>query len=429
MGRNLFCKACGMAFAVAMLCSASAKAQTTVMRTDDKADFLYRIPSIVRLHDGSLMAFADKRIGHGAQDLGYGNPIDIIARRSSDGIVWGKEETVLKSDAASDGDAYAHADCASVVDRESGEIMVVNAAGHTGFFASSPIRVSRTVSGDGGRTWQTGNITSQVYQDTALARHIFFSSGRMIQSATVKVGTHYRVYAGLDTRIEASNAPKGNGGSRVVYTDDFGLSWHYLGSMAAMPAEAGDECKVEELPNGNILLSCRVANGCGRIFNVFTYSDVKSGKGLWNEPAYSGTDDVDGQTFGTSCNGELLLVPAKDTRSGQHVNVLLQSVPAANNRVNVSIYWKPLRSAADYDASSDFVNGWKRYGVSRSTSAYSTMTLTREGDVAFLYEEHAKNANAGYDIQFSRIPLAGITQGAYTFEPGSKGYFRTSAEP
>lgn len=429
MNKKLFCWVSGAVIAMAMLCPASASAQTTVMRTDDDANFLYRIPSIVRLRDGSLIAFADKRIGHGAQDLGYGNPIDIVFRRSADGIAWGEEETALKSDPAAKGDAYAHADCAGVADRESGEIMIVNATGHTGFFGTAPIEVSRTVSGDGGRTWQTANITPRVYQDSALARHIFFSSGRMIQSATVKAGTHYRVYAGLDTRIEASNAPRGNGGSRVAYSDDFGLTWHYLGTMAAMPAEAGDECKVEELPNGNILLSCRVANGCGRIFNLFTYSDAKSGKGAWGEPVFSGTEDADGQTFGTSCNGELMLVPARSNADGSHVNILLQSIPADKNRVNVSIYWKPLRTAADFDAPSDFAGGWQRHGVSRSTSAYSTMTLTREGDVAFLYEEHAKNANSGYDIQYCRLSLDEITHGAYSFEPSRGGNFRATAEP
>lgn len=406
-----------------------AEAQTTVFQTDDDADFLYRIPCISRLHDGSLLAISDKRIGHGAQDLGEGNGIDIVARRSADGRVWSPMETILKSDSTALGYAFAYGDCSSVVDRESGKIMLTVNAGRHGFFAEQPIGNMMSLSDDGGSTWRNYDLSPQLYQDTASAKHIFVSSGRMIQSSIVKKGAYYRVYAALNTRIKRSNAQRGNGGSRVAYSDDFGQTWHYLGGTAVMPAEAGDECKVEELPGGNIVLSCRVTKGCGRYFNLFTFSNIEDGIGSWQEPVRTGSEDVMGEVYGNSCNGELLLVPARRTADGQREYVLLQSLPADKWRKFVTIYWKPIGSQHAYESASDFVKGWRRYLVSTSTSAYSTMDIDAQGNVAFLYEEHLKNAKSGYDIQFSSIPLSEITHGAYRYAPTADDEYHPTAEP
>ena len=96
---------------------------------------------------------------------------------------------------------------------------------------------------------------------------LFFASGRICQSSLVKHGSYYRIYSVLTT----------NRGSLVVYSDDFGGKWHPLGGSDACPAPQGDEAKIEELPDGSVLLSCRMYGG--RYFNIFRYSDAAGAQG------------------------------------------------------------------------------------------------------------------------------------------------------
>ncbi len=391
----------------------------------DNGSTRYRIPSIARLNDGTLMAFSDLRYGTG--DIGYGSSLDIIAKKSTDnGATWGAQQTVLKSNSNASDYTYAFGDASTVVDRESGAILLMDPAGTIGFFGSTYQRVARSVSTDNGQTWATSDITDKLYQNDEYLKHLFFSSGRMIQSTIVKKGSYYRIYAAVNTRIQASNLTSNNGGSRVVYSDDFGETWNYLGGISAMPAPAGDECKVEELPNGNILLSCRTFNQ-GRYYNVFTFTDELSGSGSWGATATSGSSNISGQVYGASCNGEILLVPAQRNTDGKQMYVLLQSIPANAERYYVSIYWKPLTAETDYDSPSDFVSGWSKYQVSTTTSAYSTMVLDNQGDVAFFYEENS--SNSGYDMQFVSLPLSTITGGAYSYSPSPEGSYHTTSEP
>lgn len=404
-----------------------AEAQTTVFKN---GPVRYRIPSIVRLADGRLMAFSDLR--HGTGDIGNGYDtkmvIDMVAKTSSDnGKTWGARQTVLKANADATDHTCAYGDAATVVDRKSDAILMMNAAGMHGFFSGQEkLQVARSVSTDGGKSWTTSNVTNRLYTDSTRVGHLFFSSGRMIQSTKVKTGKYYRIYAGVNTRT--TGVASATGSSRVVWSDDFGLTWHYLGGIAATPATNGDECKVEELPNGDILLSCRRRNGngglTGRDFNVFSFTDIKKAEGEWGSVATSGASDVSGQTLASPCDGEIMLVPARRTADGKRVYVLLQSATASSNHEKVSLYFKPLDANC---LPADFVGGWGKFQVSPTFSRYSTMTLDRDGNVAVLYEEN--EADSGYDIVFKSLSLHEITGGAFSFSPSARREYHTTSEP
>lgn len=410
-----------------------AQTSVTLFDTQSGASTRYRIPSISRLSDGTLMAFSDLRYGTG--DIGYGKSLDIVAKASADnGVTWGSQLTILKSNSNASDYTFAFGDASTVVDRESGAILLMDPAGKTGFLGSTYQSVARSVSADNGSIWTTTDVTDKLYINDAYLKHLFFSSGRMIQSTIVKKDDRYRVYAAVNTRIEANNTASNNGGSRVVYSDDLGATWNYLGGVSAMPAPYGDECKVEELPNGNILLSCRAytvsgysTTGYGRYYNIFSFSDRENATGSWGAVQRSGGSDVSGQVYGASCNGEILLVPARRATDGKQMYVLLQSIPAYSDRRYVSIYWKALETEADYDDPSDFVDGWAKYQVSATTSAYSTMTLDQNGDVAFFYEE--TSLNSGYDMVFKSLPLSTITSDAYSYSASPSGTYHTTSEP
>ena len=139
----------------------------------------------------------------------------------------------------------------------------------------------------------------------------------------------------------------------VVYSDDFGHTWVPLGGADARPAPQGDEAKIEELPDGRVLLSCRRSGQDGRWFNIFTYADRQCQDGSWAEPVASEKHDGGTATINNNCNGEILFIPALDA-DGRRVYVALQSVPRGSpcdhrtnleRRSNVSIYWKAFDTA------------------------------------------------------------------------------------
>lgn len=440
-----------------------ARAQVTVF--SNTASTPRRIPSIVRLNDGKLLAISDYRPVDGDQDIGgkiTENGKERTINISIDGCLsedngnsWGSYYRLLTGNVNATDFRYAFGDAATVVDRESGKIMMMNAAGKYGFFNSNKQYVARSYSSDNGATWTSSDASSSFYTNDTYVKHLFFSSGRMIQSTRVKTGDYYRVYAAVNTRVQASYYAQNNGGSRVVYSDDFGQTWHYLGGISIMPAPYGDECKVEELPNGDVLLSCR-ANGyasqtgsegssslygyAGRWFNVYSFSDIEKGTGSWGTvarsgryEAYAADVETEGQTYGSSTNGEILLVPAVG-KDGQPTFVLLQSIPYAggNTRINGTIYWRELEYKDKYSPD-EFVTGWRKYSVNKDSAAfaYSTMVLDKKGDVAFIYEANRPTSVSygGYDIVFESLSLETITNGAYSYHEGPVEGFYTTSDP
>lgn len=401
---------CFFAFALALLCATSASGQTTLFTTgytttNGKKD-TYRIPAIVRLNNGSLMAFSDRREG-GSGDIGSGIHIEIYSRTSTDnGSSWSEQKKAIEATASS-GYNYAHGDASTVVDRESGAILVMTASGTDGFTSNTSQRplVARSVSTDNGTSWTTTEVSDKLYSNSNVS-HLFFSSGRMIQSRLYKKDKYYRIYAGVCTQS----------GSRVVYSDDFGKTWSYLGGNNVTPVSDGDECKVEELPDGSILLSTRSRSDLGRHFNVFKFTDIANASGHWG--SYATSSDPSTGTYASQCNGEILLVPAKGA-DGKATYILLQSAPASSNRSNMKIYWKVLPS--DYTTPSNYVRGWKSYdGLNSSYFSYSTMTIDRNGDIAFLAER------SGYSgVDFQKLSLYKITNGSYRYNPSAE-YHPTS---
>ena len=97
------------------------------------------------------------------------------------------------------------------------------------------------------------------------------------------------------------------------------------------------------------------------------------------------------------------------------MHLVLQSVPRGKGRQRVSIYYKPLLDADDYDTPSDFSWGWKCYQVTEGYSAYSTMIATAGGDIAFLHEDCNDNhSTTAYDLLFQLLSIETITNGRYT---------------
>lgn len=373
--------------AAMLLCAASLSvaAQTPASYTDgpsvrslvmNKGDFgsqFYRIPAIATLPDGTIVAVADKRIESLADLPGK---IDVVARRSTDGgRTWGPYITVAEHDAAG-----GYGDPAIVYDRRSGDLLVISSHGN-GLWDNSPSHTSVSRSTDGGLTWKAPvDISNQIFTTDPSGKQpikltaAFASSGRAVQ---LKSG---RIMFVLVTRKDGVDPFP----CYAIYSDDSGRTW----KASKTPATTdGDESKIVQLPNGDLLMSIRARFGNTRKFslskdNGVTWTELKEG--------YDNLPDV-------KCNGDIIAVK-HDGR-----DVLLQSLPAGPWRSNITIY-------ASYDGG----RTWPRsYQVMHGPAAYSTMTLLPDGKtIGMISEEGVHDVDdrhhEGYRLWFTSIPLADI---------------------
>ena len=383
----------------------------TVFDTNVSPRHYYRIPAIVQLNDDRLLAIADDRHTSNS-DIGGNQGIDILGKTSDDGgKTWTDSFIIANGISGQAGFENSHGDAAAVADHETGKLLIMCASGKQGFLSSTvnnPLLVGRYTSDDGGVTWTGNDVTSDIYgifADYPEVNALFFSSGRICQSTRIKRGEYYRIYSAVD-------GPMGVG-CLVLYSDDFGKTWQALGGPGARPTAApwGDEAKIEELPDGNVLLSCRSKETAtsGRLFNIYDYFT-----GSWGEMAVSNDPELGTYSEDCSCNGELLIVPVIRTSDGRQMHLALQSVPRGKGRQRVSIYYKELLDGNDYNEPADFSLGWKCYQVTENYSAYSTMIATRGGNIAFFYEDcNGNNSTSAYDLLFQSLSIKTITGGRY----------------
>lgn len=365
----------------------------------------YRIPAIATTRKGDLIAMGDYRYCGG--DIGNGQ-VDIVARISRDnGRTWSEQYTVAAGSGIKGDPTCGYGDAALVADRKSNSLLLIVGSGNTTYWQSTrtnPVRVARLYSHDGGLTWsKPEDITGDMYRlfdsrpDQPLQK-LFVASGKICQSTRIKAGKYYRLYAALCT----------NKGSFAIYSDDFGQSWNVLGDPATDPAPGGDEPKCEELPNGNVILSCRKRNG--RYFNIYSYKDAKTAQGSWGKVADSNECESGIKVGGNSTNGEIAVVKVRRTLDNAKTYLVLQSLPAGNDRSKVSIFYKELDSPADYSTPEVFASHWKgSFLVTEKGSAYSTFSIQKDKRLAFFYEEEP----GYYNLVYRPLDIEIITDGRY----------------
>ena len=389
----------------------------TIYLSANHASTPYRIPAVATLNNGTVLAIADHRpcgadIGNGEVDL-YAKVGTIAANGSYSWNPSAIDPSVSGGLKIADGDSSnGYGDAAVVVDRESGKVLVICVSGKVVFSQGSSSKhnkMARIVGSADGLSWETPQDVTTAFFDNLLpsAYTMFMASGRMIQSQHVKVGNYYRIYGVLLVREKSGWFSKSNN-NYVVYSDDFGASWKVLGGSYCL--KGGDEAKVEELPNGDLVMSSRTSGG--RYFNVFKFTDLNSASGSWGSATkYS---------FGgsNSTNGELMLYKGLVDANGTEYNVMLQSLPTGSSRSNVAVFYKAFATSKTSWAVSDFTSGWtKGIEVDDGASAYSTMTILPNGQVGFLYEEgnDTSNADADYfNIVYVPLTVEEITGGAFS---------------
>ena len=394
----------------------------------------YRIPGITTASNGRLITAAARLVC--GTDPGYGQ-VDVVCRVSDDhGKTWSDMIDVAvgtgRTSATVNYFDTAFGDPAIVADRTSNEVLIIAVAGCTVYAngnttRQNPNMIATILSKDNGETWEEPiNVTEDIYSlfDAGnVVQSAFVGGGKVFQSRIVKKDKYYRLYAAMCAR------PNGN---RVIYSDDFGKTWHALGGASALPAPGGDEPKCEELPDGRVILSSRV--GGGRIYNIYTYSNTLTGAGAWStdvKSTFAGSGLTPG---GNSTNGEILVVPVQRNSDGKEMYLVLQSLPTGGGRTNVGIFYKELTDLTDMNSVANFAVDWNGFfQVSNTSSAYSSMDLQADNKIGFIYEEtltgFGKRDNPvstsfptgsgqhnfdGFDNIYVAYDLEYITNGAYS---------------
>lgn len=398
-----------------------------------------RIPAILCVgqgeHAGRLITFYDNRINGADIGAGKGSNISIQLSVSDDnGLSWSeprcavgkagnevtafnpsllKDSVVWKELRANPAAAWnaAFGDAAVVSDADSPELLLLAAAGPTLFFRGTrekPMQCVGWRSADGGDSWSAPVILTDsilpLFDGEPRHGHIdsfFFASGKIAQSRKIKTGDYARIYAAISSHNSGDDIR-----NWVLFSDDFGRSWNVLGGLDKSPVDLnlGDEAKVEELPDGSVLLAGRGHNG-GRTFNIFTYSDIVSGSGQWDDFVVSNL----GREGINACNGEILIFEAKDAATLKKSILALQSFTDSPRRENVSIAWKclPDRKLTP----SDFLEFDGVYRVTDNPSAYSTMCRQADGRIGFFLEEIINGGE--YDGVFIPLDIEEITSGKF----------------
>ena len=394
----------------------------------------YRIPGITTASNGRLITAAARLVC--GTDPGYGQ-VDVVCRTSDDhGKTWSDMIDVAvgtgRTSATVNYFDTAFGDPAIVADRTSGEVLIIAVAGCTVYAngnttRQNPNMIATILSKDNGETWEEPiNVTEDIYSLFDSGNPIqsaFVGGGKVFQSRIVKKDKYYRLYAAMCAR------PNGN---RVIYSDDFGKTWHALGGASALPAPGGDEPKCEEMPDGRVILSSRV--GGGRIYNIYTYSNTLEGTGEWSTSVKSTFEGSGLTPGGNSTNGEILIVPVQRNSDKKEMYLALQSLPTGGGRTNVGIFYKELTDFSDINSVENFANDWNGFfQVSNTSSAYSSMDLQADDRIGFIYEEtltsfgrvdnpvstsfpngEGQHNFDGFDNIYVAYELEYITNGAYS---------------
>jgi sialidase-1 len=329
----------------------------------------WRIPAILCLDDGSLLAVCDKR-KYNESDLP--EDIDIVARRSTDGgHTWSEPVTIAEGTGRKQG--YGDA---ALVQCENGDVVCAFVGGN-GLFASTegdPQRSYICRSSDRGQTWsQPEDITALLWGSQANSsfrrdyRSSFFGSGNGLRLTR---GSHKGRIMFAAAMCRATGNTLDN---FVVFSDDNGMTW----DVSYRAYKGGDEAKLMELTDGRLLISVRQSGARG--YNISSDGGIHWGQqSNWDE------------LTANACNGDMLRVMATD--QGDSINLLLHSLPNSMQRENVSLF-----------ASRDEGESWQHIQtLFEGPSVYSSLTLMPNRCVGVLLE---KNPNGACEIWFQQWPI------------------------
>lgn len=312
---------------------------------------VFRIPSLITLPNGTVLAFCE------ARDGGDKSPTDLVLRRSKDnGDSWGVLETVLR------GQGGAIMNPTPVYDKHNGVLLllinyVIKSTGYDRLLLIKSI--------DEGLTWTAPvDLTHQL--------------------GSVHVGPGVGIQLNSARLIIPGRASDEETEALVVYSDDYGKSWK-KGGLAKTQT---NESQAIELDNGKLMLNMRNTNGSG--LRAVAISD--DGGITWSE-IYEDETLID-----PVCQGSIIRFTLKDSEFKK--NRMLFANPAQQRRGK--------RSNMTVRLSYDEGKTWPVSKViNKGPSAYSCLSIMKDGTIGLLYEG---GENSPYEtIRFAKFNLEWLT--------------------
>ena len=360
------------------------KVQSAPFQPYDLGSHYWRIPAMVVLHhqkgenaskNGRVVTMADNRFDHNGDLPSH---IDVYERHSDDnGATWSTHKMVVGTDAdhALVGGGHGFGDV-SLVECASGKIVaiMVGGPGYFGSTPSNPIVPTIITSTDGGDTWSAPRtLTDELYKTTykeGAVQGSFAGSGRGLMLQRQKdQQLNGRIMFAMSHRFANNNIQE-----YIIYSDDEGNTWKFSTQSAY---SGGDESKLVELADGTVMISVR--QGGQRGYNKSTDGGV-----TW------GTQAKWADISGCACNADILYV---------NKHVMLHSYPNNGSRKNLTI-----------KASFDDGKSWSNpYVVCAPGASYSTMDVTKDGDIAIFYEDNA--CSTGFVLNYVVLPTSFIYKG------------------
>ncbi len=330
----------------------------------------YRIPSLIKTQDGTLIAFCEGRKGS-VSDAG---DIDLVYRLSKDdGKTWSKLNVLWD-----DGENTCGNPC-PVIDRNTGAIIMSmtwnRGDDHEMAIINGTSRDTRRVfisrSTDNGNTWSK---PEEITQSTKHPDWTWYATGPGI--GIQMTGDKYKNR--LIIPCDHANKNDKQWYSHIIYSDDGGKTWSYSSPIGPK----ANECQVVEIPDDKLLINMRNYN---RVYSCRAVSISEDGGITWGEIKY------DSELVEPVCQASLI----KHQKDNQ--DLLIFSNPAdTKERIKMTI-----------KISSDYGTTWKyKQVIYEGPSAYSSLYSLNENEVGILYECGEKTP---YEkIVFQKINLHNI---------------------
>ncbi len=372
-------------------------------------NFFYRIPALVHLGDGVVLAAWDGRPGN-ASDAP--NPNSIVQRKSTDnGATWGPVTTVVAGFTGSpEQGKHGYSDPSYVVDDESGKTFAFFVYSKDRGFVGSiwghddanrqVLSAAVVESTDDRATWSKPRLITDVVKpgDSAVpgtVRSTFATSGQGIQITRGQyAGRLVQQYAGDVMQADGTRAIQ----AFSMYSDDHGATWKH----GEFTGQAMDENKVVELSDGRLMLNSRDNAGGG-------YRKVA----ISNDGGHSYSEVTQDKNLPDPTNNAHItqMFPEAQANSAQAKKLLYTGANSQTSRSNVSARvscddgktWPGLRT------------------IRRGFSAYSVADVLDNGKFGVFYEANYTDAMqlATFDEEWLNYVCAPMQAEAFTASSGS----------
>lgn len=262
----------------------------------------YRIPSLLKIEDKTLIAFAAERLWQNSGQFYCSDESasNIVSRKSTDGgVTWGPIELVIAT-----GDEMAERHPWTIYDAINKKIFVFTNTNVNGCQCDVMYKTSI----DFGDTWSdlVSIDSTSGYYGMSLAHGIQHSSGRLV---------------GCMRKI-CRNSCEADYHSKSYYSDDGGVSWNTSEWLTA----GTTECQLVELPDNRLYLNSRPYEGWEGQENLRLVSNSADRGSSWSE-VVAEPNLID---YGFAVEGGM----ASDVDSG----IILFSHPDAKTRRNMTLY-------------------------------------------------------------------------------------------